>query len=275
MDVGLSLLLHGNAAEAIPHLQQAAAMDPDNLAVQNGLGMAFVQTGRAVEALSAFRKALEISPDDSRVWVNIGLTYFYNRRYDDAIAAFQRGIRSDSQNAVAHEGLGNTYLSLNQAEKAIASLTTAVSLQPDYIQALANLAAACNLGGRHEEAVVAARRALALNVNLAPAHYSLGLAYGHLGHGSGVKVEQDWLAANSPEIAGQLQAKLDQIAPSHRIITPTDTPRENFVKTEKPADSINLLGVTVSKPIPGLTAEQWQAQEAKKKRRAANSAKGK
>jgi len=269
LDVGLSLLEQGQAGQAVPLLEQAVASDPNSLAAQNGLGLAFASVGRAAEAVAAFRKALEISSDDSRVWNNLAFLYFSNRRFDDAVAAYERAVRSDPNSPIAHQGLGNTYLSLGQAEKAIASLTTAVNLSPEYALALGNLACALNLAGRHDEAVVAARRSLMVDVTQAPVHYSLGLAYGKLGFGPGAQVELEWLAANAPALAAQLQQDLAGVdlsggrraapaAPPERdrsamLIDAGDTPHQDFVQESGPG--ITLLGETAPK---SALPDGWQ-----------------
>ena len=56
--LGFEHLRAGDAAAAIPHLQQAVVFDPTYSAAWKSLGKALAEAGRAEEALSAYRDGM-------------------------------------------------------------------------------------------------------------------------------------------------------------------------------------------------------------------------
>lgn len=65
-DLGLALSLQGRYAEAIVHLEQAAALDPANPETQLYLAAAYAEAGRREDARARAREALRLKPDFQR-----------------------------------------------------------------------------------------------------------------------------------------------------------------------------------------------------------------
>jgi tetratricopeptide (TPR) repeat protein len=73
----LGRLLHGlgRSAEAVPHLERAAALDPESGAAQMLLGLALRADGRNAEAEAAFERAAAAAPElESEAWLLAGLS---------------------------------------------------------------------------------------------------------------------------------------------------------------------------------------------------------
>ena len=89
-------------APALLKMQRAAALAPENAAIQDELGALLAQSGRNIEALNSFQSAL----------------------------------RLDEKNLSAMLHLGAMYLVLNEPAKTIETLNQALLLKPDLTQAL-------------------------------------------------------------------------------------------------------------------------------------------
>ena len=61
--VGKTYLEMGKPQEALPHLQRAAALSPNDPIVQTNLGSAFAALGRSAEARTFLQRALALSPN--------------------------------------------------------------------------------------------------------------------------------------------------------------------------------------------------------------------
>ena len=73
---------------------------------------------------------------------NAAVTYFDRKDFKGAAAMARRAIKADPRHAGAHYMLGSSLLALKQWEEAKQSLLEAVRIQPQYPQALGNLAVA-------------------------------------------------------------------------------------------------------------------------------------
>jgi tetratricopeptide (TPR) repeat protein len=60
--LGDSFYLSGNPDKSIGYYEKAAALDPNNAAVLNGLGIAYLQTGDLDRAITSFEAALKVEP---------------------------------------------------------------------------------------------------------------------------------------------------------------------------------------------------------------------
>jgi Tfp pilus assembly protein PilF/thiol-disulfide isomerase/thioredoxin len=81
-NLGLLLLDAGRGGEAVPFLEKALALQPDDgrsrralCAYYNDLGITLMQSGRAGEALQSFEKAAAADPADPAAQVNLALYY--------------------------------------------------------------------------------------------------------------------------------------------------------------------------------------------------------
>src|SRR5262245_29148851 len=63
VQLGVALAQWGEGLAAIPPLEQAVAMEPNNAAAHFNLGQVYRQGGRQREALAAFERALQLRPD--------------------------------------------------------------------------------------------------------------------------------------------------------------------------------------------------------------------
>jgi tetratricopeptide (TPR) repeat protein len=95
----------GRFADALPHLERAVALEPDELAHHNLLGYCYYRLGRHAEAVDCFRRAVEIDPTSGLDWASLGSNLRDLGRVDEAIAAYRRALDLDPTIGFAEENL--------------------------------------------------------------------------------------------------------------------------------------------------------------------------
>jgi Tfp pilus assembly protein PilF len=93
-DIGVALCREGadGAAVALPLLEAALAVQPDDIPAWESKGFALGQLDRTAEGLAAFRTALAKDPNHESAWVGASYLAAQAGRRDDAITAWQRAI---------------------------------------------------------------------------------------------------------------------------------------------------------------------------------------
>jgi tetratricopeptide (TPR) repeat protein len=136
------------------------------------LGLAEWAQGK--DALPSLQRASELMPDDAEAHGNLGNAFRAAGQLEKAVASHRRAISLESGYAEPHNNLGSALLDLGRTDEAIASFRRAVAIKPDFALAHANLGNALTLGNRPDEADASCRRALELDPRLAAAVVQLG-----------------------------------------------------------------------------------------------------
>jgi tetratricopeptide (TPR) repeat protein len=172
--LSVALLRQGEAA--LPELQQAALLLPDDAEAQGNLGAALCDLGRWLEALPSLRRALAIDPANVQARADAGNAFFRSGRPEEAMQCYRRVLELDPRSADAHNNLGLCLASLGRREEAVASYETALVLEPRHAEALDNLGMAWRELGARSRAEALHRRALAIDPRRARSHYGIGSA---------------------------------------------------------------------------------------------------
>lgn len=170
--LGIALRMQGK--DALPALQRATQLSPDDAVAHNNLGNALAQIGRAAEAASSYRRALALMPDFAEAHNNLGNVLLDLGQLNDALASYRQAVRIKPDYPEGHDNLGKALLRLAQPREAAASFQRALALRPEYAGAHNNLGNALYDLGRVDDAIASYRRALALNTEFAEAHNNLG-----------------------------------------------------------------------------------------------------
>jgi Tfp pilus assembly protein PilF len=101
-------------ADALPLLEQAVALVPEEPEFHNNLGLALAAADRTDEAVSSFRQALARKPDLATAWNNLGLSLQAANRLPESIAAYREALRVASDFAQAHWNLSLALLTVGQ-----------------------------------------------------------------------------------------------------------------------------------------------------------------
>jgi tetratricopeptide (TPR) repeat protein len=96
-NLAYTLAVHlDRAAEAVPHAEQAAALNPGNRGVLDTLGIAYVKSGQAQRAIAPLQRALELATTDSErapVLVHLGEARLASGNRSGANDAAQEALR--------------------------------------------------------------------------------------------------------------------------------------------------------------------------------------
>lgn len=174
---------HAAAVVALPRAEREAHLPNLALAAltklesagEEGLdfefGLALAETRKPAEAADRFEKVARESPDYPRAQLELGRCLLRTKREGDARPAFERAVDAAPADPVARFELGRFLLSLKETdrekEKALGeagteSLRVATYLKPDFADAQYAFGQGLARIGRHDEAITALERALAL-----------------------------------------------------------------------------------------------------------------
>jgi tetratricopeptide (TPR) repeat protein len=164
------------AKDALPVLQRATQLLPDDAETYYYLGSALQDRGDLAGAMASYNRALELRPDYCGAMVNLANALRACGRLDDAVAVYRRALRLQPELAEVHNNLGNVLLQLRQDDAAAASYRRALEIKPDFAEAHSNLGNALRALGQPREALARYRRALEIEPDFAAAHNNLGNA---------------------------------------------------------------------------------------------------
>jgi tetratricopeptide (TPR) repeat protein len=133
------------------------------------------------DALPALQKATELLPNDAEAHSNLGIALLDAGRIDDAMASYRRALQIRPDLAEVRHSLGNVLRGLGRLDEAATSYHQAIEIKPDYADAHYSLGVVLRLQGRTAEAEASCRRALEINPNLAAAVSALAEAHADRG----------------------------------------------------------------------------------------------
>ena len=175
--LGHSLDHLGHPAEAERHLQRAVQLAPTTTLPRFLLGLYYRRHGRPRQAEFQFRQALKLDPYDAALYAELGKTWRAEQNYIDAENAF----RAAAELAPDHAGfqllLARFYVDslIKVRTYGLSAAREAAWLEPDDAEVFDVLGWAYCLVGYLDEAEHTLSRAVALDPDLASAHYHLAV----------------------------------------------------------------------------------------------------
>ena len=152
--------------DAFPKAQAAARR---GLALDDRLAKAHTALGTIyfrfewdwANAEREFKRAIELNPSYSRAHHDYGWFLVARARFDEAIAEMTRARELDPMSPLANTDVGWVYLRARRYDEAIKQMQRTFELEPDFGAARACLERAYRMKGMYQEALDAARQALA------------------------------------------------------------------------------------------------------------------
>ncbi|HWE03707.1 MAG TPA: tetratricopeptide repeat protein [Tepidisphaeraceae bacterium] len=200
----------GQANQAIPLLERAAALKPTDAAFQHNLGQAYMDAGRKDGAVKAFSRATAANPngteslvllgrallarglpgdasaaiaalrqamaaglDSAELHHQLGVAFLVSRRFSEAVAACQAALAKNSNDAMTYYHLGIAHRGAGQIKETRKNLIKALELEPALSQAWCGLAMLDLEAGKPTEAAGLFRRAINANRDDATAYDGL------------------------------------------------------------------------------------------------------
>ena len=159
--LGVALEARNAFDEALPVLEQASRLAPDNASVQYQYGGALDRTGRTADAEKTFRRIIEKNPRNAAALNYLG--YMLAERgesLDEAIGLIQRALDIEPENPSFLDSLGWAYLRQGKTDLADRPLTAAADREPGNSVIQDHLGDLRLAQRRKSEAVAAWQRAL-------------------------------------------------------------------------------------------------------------------
>ena len=133
-----SALLHGGEMNAaVPILQQAHELQPENFDASLNLSGAYILTKKFKQAVKILESLRQQNPENVMVWTNLGAAYLGNpvlardEEQLQAIAAFEQALALDSIAPNVAYNIGLIYRDRRDYELAIAWFERAVQANPN------------------------------------------------------------------------------------------------------------------------------------------------
>jgi len=130
-----ALVAQQRHADALVLARTFTADYPANGSGWKTLGALLWWSGNHQEALPPMQNAAHLIPDDAETHSNFGMALVHAKRIDDAVRSFKRAIQIDGRFAAAHYHLGMVRFRQERYAEAQASLCAAARLRPDYLTA--------------------------------------------------------------------------------------------------------------------------------------------
>lgn len=163
--LGISLIQAGQNQKGLKELLEASDLDPGNAAIHNSIGLAYRNLGELEKAITHFQRAMALDEDFPDAMNNLGTVFARLRRWNEAAALFERASGYDAYDRrhKVFENLGSVSYYRGRYAEAVHHYQKAVALAPDYGSAHVNLGAAYERMENPNGAVLAYRRAIAIN----------------------------------------------------------------------------------------------------------------
>jgi tetratricopeptide (TPR) repeat protein len=134
-NLGVLLVSLGELEKGLEHLSEAVAMAPESPQNRHRYGVALLKSGRANEGAEQLFEAARLFPDSSRIQNNLGVALFTAKRLPEAAAAFQRAVKFDPTFLEAYDNLVQVLLNDGRPEEAMAAAREALAAARDAGQA--------------------------------------------------------------------------------------------------------------------------------------------
>jgi serine/threonine protein kinase/Tfp pilus assembly protein PilF len=166
-----------NAAEALPFIQAARALRPENPEVLANRGEAWQYMKEYDRAIRDYDEAIQLDPKYAQAFSNRGAAWHKKKEYDRAMRDFDEAIRLDPKDAKAFNNRGNAWLYKKEYDRAILDYDEAIQLDPKSALAFTNRGAAWSDKKEYDRAIRDYDEAIQLDPKSALAFYNRGNAW--------------------------------------------------------------------------------------------------
>ena len=171
----------GAYAEAIEHLQQALAREPDNLAALANLGKVYFNSKKFEESVEVFSRMLDIDYVNTDALKGRAYALDLLGRTDEAIYDYLRFLSFKTDDAEVHANFVWALLNCSRTDEAIAAGERAKTQFPEDVTLRAMLAQAYYHGGRSVDAENEIEAACTLDPDRVASFQAAGFIYSGTG----------------------------------------------------------------------------------------------
>ena len=159
-----------------------------------------VGCGETQIAVEEYNKIADIRPQDPLVRMNLGILFQREGRLDEALAAFDSARRINPTFLPALKACVNIEVKLKRFKKAIRLANQIAELAPRDPNALRNLGVVCELAGDYQGALAAYQRAVSVQPTFALAYADMGFLQEKMGHTDAAKDAMRRALALDPDL---------------------------------------------------------------------------
>ncbi len=176
-NLGAALADSGKYDEALPYLEAAERILPNQSMIHFNIARSLAALGRRDEALSHYRLALGVNPWDPKLHARMADLLAEEGKSSDAAAEYRDALRLDSENAFYHAKLAGIYVDLGNLDDARRQGDTAMMLQPKNPDAHRVLGLIDLKSGKTDDAMTEFSEAVASDSADAASYNLMGLVY--------------------------------------------------------------------------------------------------
>jgi len=132
--IGRALRVAGRLPEAIDEFKKAIALNPSLPRVHDNLALAYLMNegvSRLADAEREFKTELLTNPDEYFANYYLGIVYIFQRKWELAIAFLKNASRVQADNPDPYFQLGQAYQELEKHDQAVEALKKSIALNPD------------------------------------------------------------------------------------------------------------------------------------------------
>jgi tetratricopeptide (TPR) repeat protein len=120
--------------QAIPYLEEAARINPDDENLQTKLARCYIQTNRLDSAIQQYKTVIKDQPNRLSSYYNLARAYRLTGQKDLALETLLQIQEKDETNPRLYFSLADAYLTLENHDEAIKSANQAIALNPDIYE---------------------------------------------------------------------------------------------------------------------------------------------
>ena len=166
----------GRAAEAVESFRKAVSLEPNSADAHLNLGIALVDQYDRTNGFKEFSEAARLDPRSPAVHYNLGRFYFETAKYEDARKELEEALRLEPNQAAALYFLALAAKQDNDLDRSTQLFERVIALQPGNPDAQFLLGQNLEHQGKTAEAVVHWKLALQADPNYSQALYNLARA---------------------------------------------------------------------------------------------------
>ncbi len=167
-NLATALIAQGRIEEAMPHLQRARLLRPDDALATLNIATYDQMRGNYQAALEGYARVMQFTKEPSfleTARVNSGYAHYSLKQYENARQDFEAGVKQQPWNSPAYRGLGLVAQRAGDIAGAVTNYERSVELQPSPVGYLL-LAQALELAGQVQAARVAQSQAASMTADL-------------------------------------------------------------------------------------------------------------
>src|SRR6266576_6206018 len=161
--------------DAIPLLESGVKIAPQRADLRAALGESYFMSGRAEKAIDEFKTLIAIDPS-ARSYAFMGLSYRHLGRFEEATKYFSEGLKLDPHNASCLYNLGYIEERQGNSLRANELFQQALRSNPDFSDALLELANLRMKDKKYAEAAELLRHYVKVGHDIATGYYKLAMA---------------------------------------------------------------------------------------------------